>query len=684
MCDDKLPHMDPEVEALLARSRRLGADKRATNFGGGNSSAKLVLDDPITGEPTRVLAVKGSGGNLATLTASGLAFLVLDRVLALEAIHARGTHEDDIVELYALCRFGAGGAVPSIDTPMHAFVAATHVDHLHPDSVIALAASADGNQLVAECYGNEIGWLDWRRPGLELGLTLRDFQLAHPAAKGAMLGGHGLICWGDTSRECEETSLALIRRAEQFLADRGVSEPFGPVLPVMHPLSSADRRREAIALAPAVRGIASADRPMVGHFSDAPVVLDFLSREAAPGLASLGTSCPDHFLRTKVTPLLLDMPPTAPRDRRISRLRELHMAYRAAYTAYYDANAAADSPPMRGGDPVIVLLPGVGMWSFGPDPQGARVAGDFYVNAINVIRGAEVVSTYAPLPDAEKFRVEYWELEERKLRLKPAPGPFEGRIALVTGAASGIGRAIAERLVSEGACVIVADLDLEGAEKVAAELGTERALAVFVDVSDEGSVDAAFEMAALRFGGLDLVVNNAGVAAAAALVDTTAGEWDRLHRVLARGSFLVSRAATRLLIEQGRGGDLVYIVSKNAVVAGPKNVAYGAAKADQAHQVRLVAAELGEHGIRVNGVNPDGVVQGSRIFTGDWLDQRAAAHGVEPDQLGKFYAGRTVLGREVLPEHVADAVVVLTSGQLSRTTGLLVPVDGGIASAFLR
>ena len=672
------------LQELLERSHRLGADRRVTNFAGGNTSAKLNLPDPVTGVPVRVLAVKGSGGDLGTLTESGIATLVLDRVLALERVHRGGVHEDDIVALYPACRFGDGGAVPSIDTPLHAFVDVDHVDHVHPDAVIALATAADGERLVAECFRDDVGWLPWHRPGLELGLALRDLRVARPGLRGVVLGGHGMICWGRTSEECESTSLTLIERADEFLARRGAPEPFGSVEATRSPLPDGARQAEAARIAPVVRGLASTEQPMVGCFSDAPVILDFLAHDAAPRLAALGTSCPDHFLRTKVRPLLLDASPAEPFEARVVKLREQHDLYRADYAAYYARHARPASPPMRGADPVIVLVPGVGMWSFGPDAQGARVAGEFFVNAINVMRCAESVSSYTPISDAEKFAVEYWELEERKLRLRPPTPPLAGRVAFVTGAASGIGRAIAERLAGDGACVVVADLDGDGAEKVAAALGAERALATSVDVSDEGAVDAAFSEAALRFGGVDLVVNNAGFATSSALVDTSLEEWDRLHAVLARGSFLVSRAAARMMIASGTGGDIVYVVSKNAIAASPKNVAYASAKADQAQQVRLLAAELGEHGIRVNGVNPDGVVEGSGIFTGEWRAARAAAYGVEPAQLGQFYADRTLLGREVLPSHVADAVAVLTTGALSRTTGLLVPVDGGVASAFLR
>lgn len=674
----------PPFDELLARSHRLGADKQITNFAGGNTSAKVTLPDPVTGLPTRVLAVKGSGGDLGTLTTAGLALLDLERVLALEAAHARGVTEDELVALYDACRFGDGGAIPSIDTPLHAFVDLDHVDHLHPDVVIALATAADGPRLVRECYGETVGWIAWRRPGFQLGLELRDHRRAHPDSRGAVLGGHGLICWGATSEACEATSIELIETAERFLTARGSPDPFGARVRGVDVLSDAARRHEAVRLAPVVRGIGATDRPMVAHLTDTPVVLELLEREHAPRLVALGTSCPDHFLRTKVRPLLLDLPATAPFDERVERLHTLHTTYRHEYAEYYTRHATPASPPMRSADPAIVLVPGVGMWSFGRDATEARIAGEFYVNAINVMRHAESVSTYTPIPEPEKFRIEYWELEERKLRMKPPPLPLAGRVALVTGGASGIGRAITERLADEGASVVVADVDADAAEKVAAGLGPEPALAVATDVSSEDDVEAAFAAASLRFGGVDLVVNNAGFARAAELVDTHVDDWDRLHAVLARGAFLVSRAAARVMRASGMPGDIVYVVSKNAVVAGPSNVAYGAAKADQAHQVRLLAAELGPHGIRVNGVNPDGVVEGSGIFTSEWREERAAAYGVPPEELGSYYAGRTLLGKEVLPSHVADAVVALTAGGLSRTTGLLVPVDGGVATAFLR
>ncbi|MDT3726399.1 bifunctional aldolase/short-chain dehydrogenase [Streptomyces sp. DSM 41972] len=675
----------PEAAALLARSHRLGADPRNTNYAGGNTSAKCVETDPVTGGEVELMWVKGSGGDLGTLTEGGLAVLRLDRLRALTGVYPGVGREDEMVAAFDYCLHGKGGAAPSIDTAMHGLVEAAHVDHLHPDSGIALACAADGEKLTAECFGDTVVWVPWRRPGFQLGLDIAAVKEANPQAIGCVLGGHGITAWGDTSEECERNSLHIIRTAEAFLAERGRPEPFGPVIEGYGALSEEERRERAAALAPYVRAVASQDRPQVGHFTDADVVLDFLARAEHPRLAALGTSCPDHFLRTKVRPLVLDVAPSVPLEEAVARLRELHAAYREEYAAYYERHAGPDSPAMRGADPAIVLVPGVGMFSFGKDKQTARVAGEFYVNAINVMRGAEAVSTYAPIEESEKFRIEYWALEEAKLRRMPKPKPLATRVALVTGAGSGIGKAIAQRLVAEGACVVVADVNGENAARVAEELGgSDKAVAVTVDVTSEEQIAAAFRDAVLAFGGVDLVVNNAGISISKPLLETSARDWDLQHDIMARGSFLVSREAARVMCAQELGGDIVYIASKNAVFAGPNNIAYSATKADQAHQVRLLAAELGEHGIRVNGVNPDGVVRGSGIFAGGWGAQRAATYGIEEEKLGEFYAQRTILKREVLPEHVANAVFALTGGDLTHTTGLHVPVDAGVAAAFLR
>ena len=674
-----------DVDALLERSHALGSDPRVTNYGGGNTSCKTTVEDPVTGAPIDVLVVKGSGGDLGTLTPEGLAWLRLDRVRAIEGVYRGPDHEDEVVPLFEHCGFGPASAAPSIDTAMHALLDARHVDHLHPDAIIALAAAADGESLTKECFGRELAWVPWRRPGFELGLQLRALQRDNPGLRGVVLGGHGLTTWADTADGCRSTSLALISRAERFIRERGRPDPFGEIRPGYEPLPPDQRHALAARLAPHVRGLCSTDRRVVGRFSADPAVLDLLARTAAPRLVELGTSCPDHFLRTKVRPLLLDLPPATPVDELVARLRELHQAYRAGYAAYYVRHAGPDSPSMRGADPAIVLVPGVGMFSFGADARAARIAGEFYLNAVNVMRGAEALSTYAPIDEAEKFRIEYWALEEAKLRRLPPPRPLAGRVALVTGAASGIGKAIASRLAAEGAAVVLADRHHAGATELADALGgADVAVPVEVDVADEAAITRLVAEAGLAYGGVDLVVNNAGLSISKPLLDTTATDWDVQHGVMARGSFLVSRETARTMLDQGTGGDIVYVVSKNAVVAGKDNVAYGAAKADQAHQVRLLATELGPAGIRVNGVNPDGVVRGSGIFSGGWGEERAKVYGVPPEELGRFYAGRTLLQQEVLPEHVAAAVFALVGGDLALTTGTIVPVDGGVPMAFVR
>ncbi|HEU5161494.1 MAG TPA: bifunctional aldolase/short-chain dehydrogenase [Streptosporangiaceae bacterium] len=684
------PGTPPAVGRLLARSHTLGADPRNTNYAGGNASAKGTVTDPVTGGDVELMWVKGSGGDLGTLTESGLAVLRLDRLRALVDVYPGVEREDEMVAAFDYCLHGKGGAAPSIDTAMHGLVDAAHVDHLHPDSGIAIATAADGPELTRRIFGDRVAWVPWRRPGFQLGLDIAAIRNDNPGAIGVILGGHGITAWGATSDECQANSLEIIRTAERYIAAHGRPDPFGPV--VFDTLPEAARHARAAALFPLLRGLASTDRAQVGHYTDTPDVLDFVARAEHPRLAELGTSCPDHFLRTKVRPLVLDLPPDAPLDDARARLGELHRAYREEYAAYYQRHAGPDSPPMRGADPAIVLVPGVGMFSFGADKQTARVAGEFYVNAIHVMRGAEALSSYAPIDEAEKFRIEYWALEEAKLRRRPKPRPLATKVAVVTGGGSGIGAATARRLAAEGACVVVADRDVAAAEKVATQIGDEHhvhrlsdvAVAAAVDVTDEAQVAAALRAAVLAYGGVDLVVNNAGLSVSKSLLETTVADWDLQHDVMPRGSFLVSREAARIMIEQGMGGDIVYICSKNAVFAGPNNVAYGAAKADQAHQVRLLAAELGEHGIRVNGINPDAVVRGSGIFAGGWGARRAAVYGVPEERLGEFYARRTLLGREVLPEHVAAAVFALTGGDLTHTTGVHIPVDAGVAAAFLR
>ena len=678
------------VSALISRSNRLGSDPKNTNYAGGNTSAKGLQTDPVTGEPVELMWVKGSGGDLGTLSEPGLAVLRLDRMRALVDVYRSWgpggvDREDEMVAAFDFCLHGKGGAAPSIDTAMHGLVDAAHVDHLHPDSGIAIATAADGEELTGKIFGDKVVWVPWRRPGFQLGVDISQVKSAHPEAVGCILGGHGITAWGDSSAEAEASSRWIIDTAADYIAANSAPEPFGPARGGFAALPEAARRAKAAALAPTLRSLASYDKAMVGHFTDDPRVLDFCASTEAPRLAGLGTSCPDHFLRTKVKPLLLDLPSESSVEETVARLAELHDAYRADYQAYYDRFADDASPAIRGADPLIILVPGVGMFSYGANKQTARVAGEFYLNAINVMRGAEGLSTYAPIDESEKFKIEYWALEEAKLARMPKPKPLAGRIALVTGAASGIGKAIAVRLAAEGACVVIADLDLAKAQTAAAEMGnTDVALGIVADVTDEDAVQAAVDATVLAFGGLDLVVNNAGLSLSKALLDTTVADWDLQHNVMAKGSFLVSRAAAKVLIEQKLGGDIVYISSKNSIFAGPNNIAYSATKADQAHQVRLLAAELGEHGVKVNGINPDGVVRGSGIFAGGWGAKRAAVYGVPEEELGAYYAQRTLLKREVLPENVANAVFALCSADLSHTTGLHIPVDAGVAAAFLR
>lgn len=672
------------IARLIERSNRLGSDPRNTNYAGGNTSAKGQALDPASGETIELLWVKGSGGDLGTLTEAGLAVLRLDRIRGLKKVYRGVKHEDEMVAALDFCRHGSSAAAPSIDTAMHALVEKAHVDHLHPDSGIAIATSKDGEELTKKIFGDRVVWIPWRRPGFQLGLDIEKVQTQNPQAIGCILGGHGITAWGDTSSQAEKHSLEIITSAGRYIRQHGKKEPFGKPVAGFQALKPARRRERASAIAPLLRGLASTDKPMVGHFTDAVEVLEFMASAKYKKLAALGTSCPDHFLRTKVLPLAVDLRGDTDLEKLKARILKLHQQYRADYERYYRSFAKKDSPAMRGADPAIVLIPGVGMFSFGLNKQTARVASEFYINAINVMRGAEAISSYEPIAEAEKFAIEYWLLEEAKLERMPKPKPLASRVAFITGSASGIGKAIAERVVAEGGCVVIADLNLEAAQQVAEDLGHDAALAVSVDVTSEESIKAALAAAVRHYGGVDLIVNNAGLSLSKPLLETTERDWDLQHDVMAKGSFLVSREAARILIEQGMGGDIIYISSKNSVFAGPNNIAYSASKADQAHQVRLLAAELGAHNIRVNGINPDGVVRGSGIFAAGWGAARAKVYGVKEAELGKYYAQRTLLKREVLPETVANAVVALTAGDLSHTTGLHIPVDAGVAAAFLR
>ncbi len=673
---------------LLYRSHLLGGDQRITNFGGGNTSSKLELPDPLTGEPVRVLMVKGSGGDLGSMGLDGFATLCLERLQALQGCYRGAEYEDEMVALYPHCAFALNARAPSIDTPLHALVDRACIDHTHPDAVIAIAAATDGEAIAREIYGEALGWLPWIRPGFELGVQLKAFADAHPAARGVILQSHGLFTWGDSDREVYETTLAVINQAVGWLAgyDAG-AQPLGSA--TAPPLPPSERRATAARLLPRLRGLVSADTRRVGHFDDGPAVLEFVGSERLDALAALGTSCPDHFLRTKIWPLVLPFDPAGDSvEALVERAGPAVAAYRQRYAAYYARRRRPDSPPMRDPSPVVILIPGVGMITFAADKAGARIAGEFYVNAINVVREASRVSTYRGLDEQAAFDVEYWALEEAKLQRQPPPKPLAGRIALVTGGAGGIGTATARRLLADGACVVICDIDrdaLAAAEQsLADDFGADRVRAEWVDVTAEDAVADLYAATALAFGGLDICVSNAGIASAAPIEDTTLDVWRRNIDVLATGYFLVSRDAVRLFKAQGLGGSLVFVGSKNALAASPGAAAYGAAKASELHLARLLAVECAPLGVRVNVVNPDAVLQDSRIWQGAWRAERARQHKAAPDELEAVYRDRSLLKRSVYPADVAEAVAWFASDLSAKSTGNIINVDAGSAQAFTR
>ncbi len=674
-----------EVQDLLSRSHRLGSDPKNTNYAGGNASCKATVEDPVGGGKAEVMWVKGSGGDLGTLAFDGLAALRVDALRALRDVYEGVEHEDEMVHAFDFCLFGKGGAAPSIDTAMHGLLSSAHVDHLHPDAGIAIATARDGEALTKEIFHGKVAWIPWRRPGFQLGLEISEVQRKNKELIGVILGGHGITAWGEDSDSCEGNSLEIISLAQRYIETHGRKDPFGAKLKRFDRLPLLKRRQRAYELFPFIRGLASTDIRQIGHFKDDDVVLEFLESERHVELARRGSSCPDHFLRTKVRPMVLEVDSDASLQEMKDGLAEAHQKYRQEYMSYYNTYATSDSPPMRGADPAVVLVPGVGMFTFGKDAQTARVAGEFYVNAINVMRGAEAISVYEPIPEEEKFRIEYWQLEEDKLKRLPPPKPLSGKIAVITGGGSGIGASTSKRLAREGAHVVVLDLDGESAKKVAADIGSsDKAVGFEVDVSSRDSIEQSLKAAVLVFGGVDIVINNAGLSLSRSLFETTEEDWDLQYSVMPKGSFMVSKSCAQVMVEQNLGGDIVYVVSKNGVFAGPNNLAYGSAKASQAHQVRLLAAELGAFGIRVNGVNPDGVVKGSKIFSSGWGAQRAAVYGVPEESLGAYYAQRTLLKQEVTPDHIASSIFVLVGGDLSLTTGTHIPVDSGVAAAFLR
>lgn len=676
-----------EVGLLIYRSNILGADLRITNYGGGNTSCKTNEPDPLTKKPVEVMWVKGSGGDIGTLTKSGLAALYVDKLHALKQIYRGITFEDEMVELFNHCIYDLDSRAPSIDTPLHAFLPFRHIDHLHPDAAIAIAASKDGEAITKDLFDSQIAWVPWQRPGFDLGLQLEKALHDNPGIRGIMLGGHGLFTWGDTSYECYVNSLEVIDKASAYL-----NENYGKKRPVFggiktEPLDKSGRKKQAARLAPVLRGLASAYARMVGHFTDDERVLEFVNSNDLDKLAPLGTSCPDHFLRTKIRPLVLDLPADADLSDLGTTRKSLEGAfedYRKSYEDYYEKHKHPNSPAMRDPNPVIILWPGVGMFSFSKDKQTARVASEFYINAINVMKGAEAVSDYVSLPLQEAFNIEYWLLEEAKLRRMPAEKPLSRKIAFITGGAGGIGKAIAEKLAAQGACVFVADLHEGRLTETVAEFSKDVGAGSVIDVTSEASVQEAVAMACMRFGGVDIVVNCAGLAISKPLEQTTTKDWDLLNDVIVKGQFEVSKAAVEVLRAQGLGGDIVNIVSKNALVSGPNNVAYGTAKAAQIHMSRLLAAELGKDKIRVNVVNPDAVIEGSKIWEGAWAQGRAMAYGVTVEELPAFYAKRTILNEIISVEDIANGVFALVGGNLNKSTGNVINVDGGVAAAFVR
>ncbi len=672
---------------LLYRSNLLGSDLRITNFGGGNTSAKLDSTDPLTGDPQKVLWVKGSGGDLGSMKLDGLSTLYLDKLLGLRSAYRGNAHEDEMVALYNHCTFNLNPRATSIDTPLHGFVPHEHVDHVHADAIIAIAASENAEELTREIFGGELGFLPWQRPGFDLGLKLGKMAEENPDYKGLVLGGHGLFTWGPTSKESYQTTLAVINKASEWLRAHLNAEAFGG--PRVESLPRAERRDVAARLLPAIRKRISGGERKIGHFNDSPAVLEFVnSRNLAP-LAALGTSCPDHFLRTKIRPLVLPFDPAARNlDAVIEGLDKSVADYRAGYAAYYERCKHPDSPAMRDPNAVVYLVPGVGMLSFAKDKATARIAGEFYTNAINVMRGASGVSKYVGLAEQEAFNIEYWLLEEAKLQRMPKPKSLAGRIALVTGGAGGIGQAIASRLMSEGACVVLADIDVQSLDETVGafskQFGRDAVTGVHVDVTNEGAVDAAFRDAVLAYGGLDILVSNAGIASAAPFEDTSLELWNRNISILATGYFLSARAGYRILKDQGLGGSIVFIASKNALAASPGASAYCAAKAAEVHLARCLALEGAPFGIRANTVNPDAVLRGSKIWKGEWRAQRAASNKVDESELEEVYRQRSLLKRSVYPEDIAEAVYYFASELSSKSTGNILNVDAGNAQSFTR
>ena len=692
-----------DVALLVYRSNLLGADLKLTNYGGGNTSCKAMAQDPLTGKETEIMWVKGSGGDLGTLKRNGLAALYVDRLRSLKNIYRGIEHEDEMVVLFNHCIYDLNSKAPSIDTPLHGFLPFKHIDHLHPDAAIAIAAAKDGKKITQELFNGTIGWVNWQKPGFDLGLQLKQCLKENPVIRGIMLGSHGIFTWGDTAYESYINTLEVIERCAQYLQESygKNSEIFGGQK--ISSLPKEERIMKAAQLAPVLRGFTSnsdvegsptsgsSGVGMIGHFTDDDRVLEFINSNDLDRLAPMGTSCPDHFLRTKISPLILNLSV----DEDVSnpsiikeKISPLFVAYRKMYTEYYQTCKHPNSPVIRDANPVVILYPGIGMFTFAKDKQTARVAAEFYINAINVMKGAEAVSSYTALPRQEAFNIEYWLLEEAKLQRMPKPKPLSGRIALVTGSAGGIGKAIAKKFAAEGACVVLNDIipeRLDGAVKeFKKSFGTDNVASALLNVTEEQSISKAFDEAALAFGGVDIIVNNAGISISKSITDHSIEDWDKLYNILVKGQFLVSKVALSIMKKQGLGGDIVNVVSKNAVVAGPNNAGYGSAKAAQAHLTRLLAVELGVDKIRVNTVNPDAVISDSNIWAGGWAEGRAKAYGISVEELPAYYARRTLLNETILPDDIANACFAFVGGLLNKSTGNVLNVDGGVAAAFVR
>ena len=680
-----------EVALLIYRSNLLGADLRLTNYGGGNTSCKAMTKHPLTGEETRVMWVKGSGGDIGTLKKSGLAALYVDRLESLKNIYRGLEHEDEMVELFNHCIYDLSSKAPSIDTALHGFLPFNHIDHLHPDAAIAIAAAKDGKEITATLFNGEIGWVEWQKPGFDLGLQLRQCLDENPGIKGIMLGSHGLFTWGDTAYESYINTLEVVEKCAQYLEENYGQKGLVFGGQKMESLPALERKKQAAALAPVLRGLCSSKNHMLGHFTDDTRVLEFINSNDLDRLAPLGTSCPDHFLRTKISPFVLKLDPsedlTDIAALKAKLLPEFE-AYRAMYTEYYETCKRENSPAIRDTNPVIILYPGVGMFSFSKDKQTARVAAEFYINAINVMKGAEAISSYTSLPRQEAFNIEYWLLEEAKLQRMPKPKALSGRIALVTGSAGGIGKAIARKFIDEGAVVVINDNDegrlSEADSWFGANYSKDNYTTALLDVTNGPQISEAFDTAALAFGGVDIVVNCAGLSISKPIEEHTEKDWDILYDVLVKGQFFITQAGVNVMRKQDIGGDVINIVSKNALVSGPNNAGYGSAKAAQLHLSRLNAAELGADRIRVNVVNPDAVISDSKIWAGAWAEGRAKAYGISVAELPGFYAKRTLLNEVILPEDIANACFAVTGGLLNKSTGNVLNVDGGVANAFVR